>query len=172
MPNWCMNDVTLYNEDVSKVDALEEHLKKAEDMENTEAEGFANFLRPNPSGEWDYGWSCENWGTKWDPNPEFWTRDGDNSITIVFDSAWSPPTELYDYLIEEEGGDWSVSAYYYEPGMAFAGTYDNGAQDHYDIDFEDENWRDNMDPELVEWANLDDEYENWKEWQEEEEDED
>jgi hypothetical protein len=169
MPNWCMNNVTLRNTNKDLVDALEEHLKEVDDPTNESAEGFANFLRPNPDGEWDYGWSCENWGTKWDPHPENWDREDDETITINFDSAWSPPIELYDYLIEEENGDWDVDAYYYEPGMGFLGMYESGYDSSYDIDFENENWKDEIPEELVDWAYLDGEYENWLEWQEDEE---
>jgi hypothetical protein len=171
MPNWCMNNVTLRNENKDLVDALEEHLREVSDPAVETAEGFANFFRPNPDGEWDYGWSCENWGTKWDPHPEDWTREDDETITIIFDSAWSPPTELYEYLVSEEGGDWSVQAYYHEPGMGFVGMYDDGLDESYEYDFSNPDWKDEIPEELVDFAGLDYEYDDWKDWNEEDEEE-
>ena len=63
MPNWCSNSLTLRHDDSTKLDALEAQLKKVSDPEAKE-DDVLNFLIPNPAGEWDYGWSCENWGTK------------------------------------------------------------------------------------------------------------
>ncbi len=53
--------------------------------------------------------------------------------------------------------------------MCFAGRYTVEADDTcYQYNFENENWRDDIDdPEVLEL--LEGEYENWKEWQNEEE---
>jgi hypothetical protein len=90
MPNWCYNTATVFHEDKTKIDGLEQELLK------DKAEPF-NYLRPNPAGEWDYGWSCENWGTKWDVSMMDWEREDDNTIVMHFDSAWSPPIALYEF---------------------------------------------------------------------------
>ena len=50
------------------------------------------------------------------------------SLVASFESAWSPPTRVYDTMVEQ---GYSVKAYYFEPGMAFAGIYDNGSDDCY-----------------------------------------
>jgi hypothetical protein len=73
MPNWCYNSVTLYNEDKTVIDGLDQELSK-EDAQPL------NYLRPNPTGEWDYGWSVENWGTKWDVSIMDWEREDDNTL--------------------------------------------------------------------------------------------
>jgi hypothetical protein len=127
MPNWCCNNVTLSNEDSDKIDAFVVELEKPDE----EQKPF-QFLRPRPASEdetW-YGWNCDNWGTKWDVSIYQFERQDDNTILIHFDSAWSPPIAMYEYL-ESEG--WTVNAMYYEPGMNFAGIYSDGDDDYYEL---------------------------------------
>lgn len=161
MPNWCSNSVTLVHDDKSKIDALEGQLKL---VDESKSEDVLQFLIPNPAGEWDYGWSCENWGTKWDIRPHDFSREDDFTINMSFDSAWSPPIEAYENLLEE---GWEVLAYYEEPGMAFCGKYDNGHDDSYEYDFSDPDWADNIPEDISEFAGLEYAYEDWKEWNEE-----
>lgn len=40
-----------------------------------------------------YGWSCANWGTKWDCYEVRKPEIGDKSIKLEFQTAWSPPAE-------------------------------------------------------------------------------
>jgi hypothetical protein len=95
MPNWCYNTATLHHDDKARIDAFEAELSKEDSQP-------LNHLRPNPAGEWDYGWSVDNWGTKWDVSIHDWEREDDNTIVLHFDSAWSPPTTIYEFL-ETEG---------------------------------------------------------------------
>ena len=79
-----------------------------------------------------YNWNIRNWGTKWETQ----TEDGcindqtDESITVCFDTAWSPPIEFYSKM-EDLG--WSVKAYYFEPGMMFCGMYEDGDDDCLEV---------------------------------------
>ena len=93
--------------------------------------GFFNALFPRPVEEEEnwYGWNVNNWGTKWDTGVEI-TDQSDNEIVLTFDTAWGPPTGFYSYLVEELG--YGVEAYYYEPGMAFAGTFIDGDDNYYE----------------------------------------
>jgi len=95
------------------------------------SDGLFQALRPNPSGEWDYGWSVENWGVKWDVKGEDIqvVQVDEDRIIICFDTAWGPPIALYEYL-EEQGYD--IVGMYYEPGMAFCGIYNNGFDEYYE----------------------------------------
>ena len=122
MPNWCGNTLTITHEDPEMI----ERAKAA----------FANgnFLQefiPNPKGEWDYDWSVANWGTKWDVGDgqgiQTWS---DHELVVYFDSAWSPPVTAYEKLTDL---GFTVYATYYEPGCAFAGIWENGYDDHYDL---------------------------------------
>ena len=107
-------------------------------------------------GTW-YDFANHNWGTKWDiqPTDEFEIYDENGNVIeleklaeernktlgttqkrltfhITFDTAWSPPTGVYDELSEME--DVQVEAYFYEPGMAFVGEYtSDGGELSYQI---------------------------------------
>jgi len=52
-----------------------------------------------------------------------------NGVVFNFDSAWAPPTSAYEQLMEQ---GFEIIAYYYEPGMAFCGKWDNGDDDYYE----------------------------------------
>jgi hypothetical protein len=155
MPNWCYNTATLSNEDKTKIDGLEQELLKED------AQPF-NYLRPNPDGEWDYGWSCENWGTKWDVSMHDWEREDDNTIVMHFDTAWSPPIALYDFLNEN---GWSVRALYHEPGMGFAGRFEDGYDDYYEFDYTNREEVENLPEDIADFANVWDELERHEEEQ-------
>lgn len=161
MPNWCDNSVTLRHEDKSKIDAL------CAVMENKEDQNFMNHLRPNPAGEWQYDWSVSNWGTKWDASVIDWERRDDNEVWISFDSAWSPPTVLYEFLVEH---DWDVEAVYHEGGMGYIGmfTTENG-DDYYEYDITNPEDIENLPEELIEFADLRTRAEEWQVEQLEEE---
>lgn len=125
MPNWCSNTLTLSHEDPAEVARAVQAFRQGRLLQE---------LVPNPSGEWDYDWSCANWGTKWDVGGQDYgdpdvSEDG-QSMTINFDSAWSPPTGAYDSMVEQ---GFEVEAMYYESGMCFAGVYSNGSDDYYEF---------------------------------------
>lgn len=159
MPNWCNNSVEI----TGSAETLEAMAAAAK--EGKLLEYFA------PIGEWDYETAVDTWGTKWDvtcDDPHF---DPDtNTLTMHFDSAWGPPTEAYPKA--EEAHDVRITAYYYECGMMFAGKYEDGYDESFDLDFDDENWKDDIPDDIVEHWDLDYEYENYKEWNEQEENED
>lgn len=160
MPNWCDNRMTLTHEDKSKIDGLEAEMSKKNDKGHSMAQPFQH-LCPNPTGEWDYAWSCNNWGTKWDANIIDWDRSDDNSITIYCDTAWSPPIALYEYLTEQ---GWTVDAVYHECGMCFAGTYTSeSGDDFYEYDVTDAESITDLPSEIQDFAGLEDAHANWKE---------
>lgn len=158
MPNWCDNSMRLYNEDKTKIDALETEMSKKNDEGHSMACPFQH-LHPNPTGEWDYNWSCENWGTKWDANIIDWNRDSDNEITIYCDTAWSPPITLYEYLTEQ---GWEVNALYHEGGMGFCGTYTSeDGDDYYEYDITNAQSIEDLPQELLEFGGLEDAHRDW-----------
>ena len=152
MPNYCDNSLTLRHTDKSKVDALDAELSKKNPNGYGSNGELLNHLRPNPSGEWDYNWSVENWGTKWDASIIDWERRDDNEIWVSFESAWSPPTTIYDYLVEQ---GWEVEAYYYEPGMGYAGEYTTeGGDDYYEYDLSDPESIEELPESVIEFGDL------------------
>jgi hypothetical protein len=139
MPNWCYNGVTLRHNDPAMIDRaqhsdglLSEFLPTPQPLLDTTAGSFgdterqalleakeADNVKQFGYKNW-YDWNVANWGTKWDVKLDNVEREDDNTLTASFDSAWSPPIEAYQKL-EELG--FEIEAKYYEPGMAFCGTY-------------------------------------------------
>jgi hypothetical protein len=154
MPNWCNNTVTISHTDSAKLEALAEAVRKGEFLKHVipvpedlnivagrvgaddNPEQIELERRENENLE-KYGYKtwydfCVNrWGTKWDVD----AYEGENVkvengvLEFGFDSAWSPPMGVYEELVEQ---GFEVVAYYYEPGMAYVGKYDNGCDDCYD----------------------------------------
>jgi hypothetical protein len=95
-----------------------------------------------------YSFCTGEWGTKWDMNNQYedepYTIEG-NAVTMVFDTAWAPPMQIY-YALEDMG--FVVEATYVEQGIGYIGFYTNGVDtceemnqfypDKEDISAEDE----------------------------------
>ena len=157
MPNWCSNSFTVLHEDPSMITKFADALR---------AECLFQTFVPLSSGEWDYNTALEEWGTKWDPSCGDVNIDEDGkSCYGWFDTAWSPAIQAYEKL-SELGFD--VDVIYHEPGMCFAGRFTSPDEDYcIEYNFENENWRDEIDDREV-LDLLESEYESWKEWQQEE----
>jgi hypothetical protein len=149
----------LYHEDKSKIDALEAEMQKKNDAGHSMACPFEH-LHPNPAGEWQYDWSVNNWGTKWEADIIDWERSGDNEITIYCNTAWSPPIALYDYLGEQ---GWQVDAIYHEGGMAYAGIYKDGCDEYYEYDVTDKGSIDELPSDIIDFAGLETAHDEWLE---------
>jgi len=156
MPNWCNNTLELQHEDPAMIERakaafadgrlLDEFVPvpkslhivagrvgddtdpkqielEAQEKANLEAHGYATW----------YDYCVNEWGTKWDIGGDDYNapqQDGPNKITMAFDSAWAPPTAAMDKMMDL---GFSVRLYYYEPGMCFAGIYDENGDDYYDL---------------------------------------
>lgn len=152
MPNWCNNTLELYHDKPEMIDRVdlaaqqnklfseffpcpkELHDTVAGNVEEgyaTELHDFQKALNIKYFGHTDwYSWNNANWGTKWEVCEINGGKGSDNSINLAFDTAWSPPIEFYEKM-KEIG--FVVRAYYYEPGMAFCGFFDDGEEDYYEI---------------------------------------
>jgi len=154
MPNWCNNTVEIGHSDPAKIKELVTAVNEGK---------FLNYCRPVPEAlqivagrvgaddnpeqialqeqtmnnlsvygyaNW-YDFCVGKWGTKWDVEAyDTVEYDGKNGVTFGFDSAWAPPVGIYDALVEQ---GFTVRAYYYEPGMAFAGVWEDGYDDEYSL---------------------------------------
>lgn len=126
MPNWCCNVVTLRHKDPAMIERAAKAFDRGE---------LLNEFHPMPKelreGDGWYGWAVNNWGTKWDVGGDGRDEITDpNQIELSFDSAWSPPIEAYRAM-EEQG--FEIEAHYYEPGVAFFGSYFDGCEDTIDF---------------------------------------
>ena len=157
MPNWCSNVVILVHEDRKMIsravksaqkdallnefgpvpqalsdttegsygDKLEQARLMALREGNVKTYGYASW----------YDFAIGEWGCKWDISnggDDYKIKKVDNgySVTLSFDTAWAPPINFYDKLVELE---FEVSAMYYEPGVAFCGCYYDGSDDTYEL---------------------------------------
>ena len=151
MPNWCNNSVELYHSDPAMIERartafndgrlLDEFIPVPKDLhivagcvgdpdeQKKLEEDTARNLATYGYGNW-YDFCVGEWGTKWDigadGNP---AQDIPGGLMLGFESAWAPPVGAYEKLIEM---GFEIRAMYYEPGMAFAGIWDNGDDDFYE----------------------------------------
>ena len=150
MPNWCNNSVTLRHKDPAMIERahkalaagefLQEFIPCPQELRDT----VAGFLGEDKRAEHEaqqarnaekyghanwYDWQIANWGTKWDVGGD----DGliqkldPNTLQASFDSAWSPPINAYEALMEM---GFEIKAYYDEPGMAYCGLWEDGVDDY------------------------------------------
>lgn len=153
MPNWCNNSVTIGHTDTAKMQALVAAVNEGkfcnhviptpQDLTDTVAgsvpEGaerdaheaqMKRNLELYGAKDW-YDYQVSNWGTKWDVEPYDTVELEDGTVSFGFDSAWSPPTGVYTMLVEQ---GFTVKAFYYEPGMCFAGVWEDGIDEFYELD--------------------------------------
>jgi len=155
MPNWCNNSVEISHPDKSKMFKLVEavnagkfcnfaipvpeslhivagSLGDSEEQKKLE-EATAKNVEVHGYGNW-YDFCVNEWGTKWDVDPydpvEFDDQWDKNKVSFGFDSAWAPPVGVYAALTEQ---GFQVKAYYWESGMGFAGMWEDGNDDYYEL---------------------------------------
>jgi hypothetical protein len=153
MPNWCNNVVemsAISKEMIDRVakaaptgNLLQEFLPCPQDLLDT-VSGSHGQGTPEQTALEDqqaanvkqygyptwYEWKIANWGTKWDVGDCIATVSDDGySVTLTFDTAWSPPIGAYEKLTEL---GFTIKAFYYEPGMQFAGIWEEGEDDYYE----------------------------------------
>tara|TARA_B100000902_G_C26895700_1_gene709623 strand:+ start:20 stop:613 length:594 start_codon:yes stop_codon:yes gene_type:complete len=150
MPNWCANDITIEHDDPAM---LEKIVRIVNNDESEDRGLFASFVPPpdtpayrdeydesqselHDDPTWWRNWNIENWGTKWEPNPDSigWYQEKSESnpaiikkIRLSFDTAWSPPLAFYGNL-EELG--YSIDAVFMEAGWGYWGNWKNGEIRH------------------------------------------
>jgi hypothetical protein len=179
MPNWCSNSITITSnkDNIDKFEAFlnEKNGKEWFDFFLPCPEELRNVDSPNETKNTDallekyghvdwYSWSVENWGTKWNCDSQDWNRDGD-SISFWFDSAWAPPTNLYEKIF---GEGYEVEAYYLEEGMQFVGKFSDGSDEYYE--YSDSESLNDIPEDIVDNWNLRENLEEWEAENAEEED--
>jgi len=142
LPNWCENDI--------RVDGDEEEIQRFIDFVGNDEFGFS-FQKINPMpeellkiscppqkeqeeeskklaekyghGNW-YDWALENWGCKWDIDPDTLSINTDGGggecVEYSFWTPWSPPLGIYKTL-KLRFPTLDISWFYHEPGCKIAG---------------------------------------------------
>jgi len=151
MPNWCANTLEITHSDPEMIarvrksfvenSLLNEFVPVPQDLkitagflgngaeqqalEEQQTRNLATYGYTN----W-YEFCVSEWGTKWDiGGTTDQVQDIPNGVILTFDSAWSPPVNAYDKLLDL---GFEIRAMYYEPGMGYAGVWDNGSDDCYE----------------------------------------
>lgn len=91
-------------------------------QENVEKYGHANW----------YDYCVDVWGTKWDVSGVSILSRTDNTLSLTFDTAWSPPIGVYNELTDK---GFFVEATYVEAGMGYDGFYFAGNDETGSIDY-------------------------------------
>jgi hypothetical protein len=152
MPNWCDNSLTLTHDDPAMIKRavrafensvfLNEFIPCPKELSDTTSGSYGDkeeqalLMAKQESNIKNYGYSTwydfaiGEWGTKWDVGCGDINKIDKNNVKFYFQSAWSPPVEAYRKL-EDLG--FSINAFYYEPGVNFAGQYYEGNDDFYDL---------------------------------------
>ena len=137
MPNWCYNKLTISHDHIDQVDRFEDAYMRTQLCETFLPEPKDAEGNPLVGADYDengkfkmpdwFTWRTTNWGTKWDFG---YDKDNgleptrvENEVSVSFDTAWSPPIGLYERL---KVLGYTVKAYYFEPGMCFAGEWTDG----------------------------------------------
>jgi len=151
MPNWCNNSVEIYHDDPKMIERvrtafngeglLQEFIPVPQALRDTVSGSVgedkraeheaqqADNVEKHGYNDW-YSFCVNEWGTKWeigaDGNP---AQDIPGGLMLGFESAWSPPIAAYENLTEQ---GFRIRAMYCEPGMAFAGVWEDGNDDYYE----------------------------------------
>jgi hypothetical protein len=129
MPNWCTNEIEIESESKEEMDSFIEFISgplETQDLMSGEYERnmsefhFDSILpMPKDAEDW-YDWRCYNWGTKWEPSIVLFDRYGDCELSIEMETAWGPPSGIYQALLEKFPGLF-IEWFYKEPGVQIAG---------------------------------------------------
>ena len=159
MPNWCENVAVIWHPDKRKIKRLvqafqglglmQEFYPCPQDLRDVRSgsspkEGDAGYdehvqkqtdnISKYGHVDW-YDWSVANWGTKWDVHSEHSSQTSvakcGHTVTLKFNSAWSPPINFYSHMESEHG--FKIDAYYFEGGVGFCGQWRGGTNDFYDV---------------------------------------
>ena len=153
MPNWCNNYLELKHDDPAMITRAKNAFNEGKlleefcpvpaslhivagcvgngDEQKKLEEDTARNIEVHGYGNW-YDYCVNEWGTKWDVGADGCpaSDDGPNATTMVFDSAWAPPTAAMEKFMDL---GFKVTLYYYESGMCFAGIQDENGDDCYDF---------------------------------------
>jgi len=142
MPNWCNNSVEITHEDPAMIERvrkafndgalLQEFIPVPQELSDAVSPNSTNaseLVEKYGYADW-YSFCVNEWGTKWDigadGNP---AMDIPGGLMLGFDSAWSPPIGAYEKLMDF---GFTIRAMYYEPGMCYAGIWEDGNDDYYE----------------------------------------
>ena len=140
MPNWCENHLELQHTDPKMLAKAKKAIRDGKFFQrfrpcpkaltNT-VQGFvgedqqakldarrAKNKKKYGHESW-YSWRYSNWGTKWDIGETQSVSVDGSTLSVSFDTAWTPPIPFLRYLHEKYGFNYRLM--YVETGMGFGG---------------------------------------------------
>lgn len=115
MPNYCDNSVNIqFNNSKIYYELKEKYLKD-------DTIFFEHILPKTDDNMSNREWNLEKWGTKWDIDGEIHFDDKYQVVNGLFNTAWSPPINIYKFLYNEWKCD--INALYYELGQYYCGVF-------------------------------------------------
>jgi hypothetical protein len=155
MPNWCNNSLYISHKNPEMLEKAANAWNQGKFLSvmvpEPDYEGYHDSeVKPREGGfvmpDW-WTWRVSNWGTKWDigldQDLENKAEVSDGRFSVFFDSAWSPPIQAYEALVEQ---GFEITAYYYEPGGDFCGVFNDGFDECYRVS--EDNYPDDIDAEM------------------------
>ena len=136
MPNWCSNYLQIETKTPKQFTKLIQGITNdseqpfdfkriipiPKELEETTAPNRVNeqeMIAKYGYSDW-YNFCCAKWGTKWNASNVDLQLTSTTSVSISFDTAWSPPIPVIEAIAEKYPfADITLS--FYEEGMGFAG---------------------------------------------------
>jgi hypothetical protein len=82
---------------IATVEQLREHFD-ADPKHRATADAWAANIEKYGAPNW-YEWRCQHWGTKWNACDAEVTDNGDGSLHVQFNTAWSFPFPIFEKLV-------------------------------------------------------------------------
>lgn len=167
MPNWCTNVVSIDCKNESVLKTIAKFYKEGTLLTSllTDSEETDPKLKTL--------WRFKNWGTCLDIKPletnetkiykfeagvDLWTLD------LNFDSAWTPPLNLYSHLSKTDGI--TLKGYFYETVKGYCGKFINGIDTFFTINKLTSQWTSANLPTDIDFAlGITDRLEEWEEYE-------
>ena len=129
MPNWCRNNITISTTDTELLEEIYDNLVNG---------NLLNYLAPMPKDplEGRYRWSVDNWGTKWDIEPDMMVEIKHyqkliDRLEFDCETAWSPPIKALQTGAKNKGFDFTME--FEEPDMGIVGLATNNMKEVHTI---------------------------------------
>ncbi len=188
MPNWTTNHIRIRHDNKSLIDAimatdgtdkgvLDTIIPCPPELNDTDlttwSHGEEQAAREKKQAEmvakygyksW-YDWNIAHWGTKWDLCEPQLTRVDDNTVEISCQTAWSPPIAAFETMT---GLGYDVRCLYLGEGCEYAGIWEEGNDEYYNLTDGSKDAAKKLPQELDEFFNIVEQMEEWERENEEE----
>lgn len=161
MPNYCTNELTITSDNAGFLQSLMNELKQADSNEVDFLSKLVPFTEET-NHVWSYDWCVNNWGTKWDIFDVYHASLDGDTLTVGFNTAWSPPIPALEKAADTYGFEWEL--YWIEEGVCQVGLASGDANESWELLLDDhpEEYIPQPVLHMFPWIISD-----WEEWQEE-----